>query len=184
MGSCAHVNLLRRAPTVGRGNVPGVAWHRRRRLSSTRHRRGPVGHRPHCSPCRRLSRGPMARPSLAGRPSSRTPRSRRLLRPGAVMLRLATGAVWSEGPVWLPQDGSVLWSDIPNDRLLRWHAATVACRCSWSPPSSRTATRSTTTGRSSPAPMATGESSASRSTARSRRSSSATRASGSTPRTT
>jgi len=34
--------------------------------------------------------------------------------------RLCTGAVWSEGPVWLPQDGSVLWSDIPNNRILRW----------------------------------------------------------------
>jgi gluconolactonase len=44
-----------------------------------------------------------------------------LLRPGAVLHRLATGAIWSEGPVWLPQDGSVMWSDIPNDRLLRWH---------------------------------------------------------------
>jgi len=33
---------------------------------------------------------------------------------------LCTGAVWSEGPVWLPQDGSVLWSDIPNNRMLRW----------------------------------------------------------------
>lgn len=45
-----------------------------------------------------------------------------LLRPGAVMRRLATGCVWAEGPVWLPGDGSVLWSDIPNDRVLRWHA--------------------------------------------------------------
>jgi gluconolactonase len=44
-----------------------------------------------------------------------------LLRPGAVMRRLVSGCVWAEGPVWLPQDGSVLWSDIPNDRLLRWH---------------------------------------------------------------
>ncbi len=44
-----------------------------------------------------------------------------LLRPAAVMHRLATGAVWAEGPVWLPADGSVLWSDIPNDRVLRWH---------------------------------------------------------------
>ena len=44
-----------------------------------------------------------------------------LLRPGAVLHRLATGAIWSEGPVWLPQDGSLLWSDIPNDRVLRWY---------------------------------------------------------------
>ncbi len=44
-----------------------------------------------------------------------------LLKPGAVLCRLATGCVWAEGPVWLPEDGSVLWSDIPNDRVLRWH---------------------------------------------------------------
>lgn len=37
--------------------------------------------------------------------------------------RLCTGAVWSEGPVWMREDGSVLWSDIPNDRMLRWHPA-------------------------------------------------------------
>lgn len=36
--------------------------------------------------------------------------------------RLCTGAVWNEGPVWMREDGSVLWSDIPNNRLLRWHA--------------------------------------------------------------
>jgi gluconolactonase len=35
--------------------------------------------------------------------------------------RLATGATWSEGPVWMHEDGSVLWSDIPADRMLRWH---------------------------------------------------------------
>ena len=34
--------------------------------------------------------------------------------------QLATGARWSEGPVWLREDASVLWSDIPNDRILRW----------------------------------------------------------------
>src|SRR5206468_11867768 len=44
-----------------------------------------------------------------------------LLRSSAVLRRLATGTLWAEGPVWLPEDGSVLWSDIPNDRLLRWH---------------------------------------------------------------
>lgn len=36
------------------------------------------------------------------------------------LVRLCTGAVWSEGPVWLHEDNSVLWSDIPNNRILRW----------------------------------------------------------------
>jgi len=36
--------------------------------------------------------------------------------------RLCTGAIWSEGPVWLAEDDSVLWSDIPNNRMLRWSA--------------------------------------------------------------
>jgi gluconolactonase len=34
--------------------------------------------------------------------------------------KLCTGAVWSEGPVWMSEDDSVLWSDIPNNRMLRW----------------------------------------------------------------
>ena len=41
---------------------------------------------------------------------------------GETLERLATGALWSEGPVWMAEDGSVLWSDIPNDRMLRWHS--------------------------------------------------------------
>jgi gluconolactonase len=38
------------------------------------------------------------------------------------LTRLCTGAAWSEGPVWMKEDQSVLWSDIPNNRILRWHA--------------------------------------------------------------
>ena len=38
----------------------------------------------------------------------------------ATLEKLCTGAVWSEGPVWLAHDNSVLWSDIPNNRMLRW----------------------------------------------------------------
>jgi gluconolactonase len=34
--------------------------------------------------------------------------------------KLCTGAIWSEGPVWMAEDQSVLWSDIPNNRILRW----------------------------------------------------------------
>ena len=37
--------------------------------------------------------------------------------------RLCTGAAWSEGPVWMKEDASLLWSDIPNNRMLRWSAA-------------------------------------------------------------
>lgn len=33
---------------------------------------------------------------------------------------LCSGAVWSEGPVWMREDGCVLWSDIPRNRMLRW----------------------------------------------------------------
>lgn len=37
---------------------------------------------------------------------------------------LCTGAQWSEGPVWLPLTGELLWSDIPNNRMLAWSAHT------------------------------------------------------------
>jgi gluconolactonase len=33
---------------------------------------------------------------------------------------LCSGARWSEGPVWMSEDDSLLWSDIPNNRMLRW----------------------------------------------------------------
>lgn len=34
--------------------------------------------------------------------------------------RLWTGGRWTEGPVFLPATRMLLWSDIPNDRMLRW----------------------------------------------------------------
>ncbi len=34
--------------------------------------------------------------------------------------RLWTGSRWGEGPVWFGDGRYLLWSDIPNDRMLRW----------------------------------------------------------------
>jgi len=34
--------------------------------------------------------------------------------------RLWTGTRWAEGPVWCAAGRYLLWSDIPNDRILRW----------------------------------------------------------------
>jgi gluconolactonase len=42
----------------------------------------------------------------------------------AAVERLHTGARWGEGPVWVGDGRYLLWSDIPNDRVLRWHETT------------------------------------------------------------
>ncbi len=46
--------------------------------------------------------------------------------PLASVERLATGCRWSEGPVWFGDGRYVLWSDIPNDRILKWEEETGA----------------------------------------------------------
>lgn len=35
--------------------------------------------------------------------------------------QLATGFVWTEGPVWFGDHQCLLFSDIPNRRIMRWH---------------------------------------------------------------
>lgn len=42
---------------------------------------------------------------------------------GSQLEKLCTGAIWSEGPVWIPREQALIWSDIPNNRMLRWSAA-------------------------------------------------------------
>jgi gluconolactonase len=38
----------------------------------------------------------------------------------AAIERLYTGCRWAEGPVWFGDGRYLLWSDIPNNRMLRW----------------------------------------------------------------
>ncbi|WP_152361044.1 SMP-30/gluconolactonase/LRE family protein [Microlunatus speluncae] len=45
-----------------------------------------------------------------------------LIDPDTVVERLWTGAIWSEGPVWIPDLRAVRWSDIHNNRILQFHA--------------------------------------------------------------
>ncbi len=51
------------------------------------------------------------------------PRFDRLIVHGERLTKLWSGAVWAEGPVYFSEGDYVLWSDIPNDRLMRWSAA-------------------------------------------------------------
>jgi gluconolactonase len=43
-----------------------------------------------------------------------------LRQPNSAIQRLWTGALWSEGPAWNAQGRYLVWSDIPNNRQLRW----------------------------------------------------------------
>lgn len=45
-----------------------------------------------------------------------------LLAPDASLERLYTGTEWAEGPVWLPEPRALRWSDIPNNRIMQYHA--------------------------------------------------------------
>jgi gluconolactonase len=48
------------------------------------------------------------------------PRFAALINPSAGLERLATGCRWAEGPAYFPAGRYLVWSDIPNDRMLRW----------------------------------------------------------------
>ncbi len=44
----------------------------------------------------------------------------------AAVERIATGCRWAEGPVWFGDGRYLLWSDIPNNRMLKWEEETGA----------------------------------------------------------
>ena len=49
------------------------------------------------------------------------PRLLNVAQGAGALQRLCGGAAWGEGPVWLRETGELLWSDIPNNRMLAWH---------------------------------------------------------------
>ena len=48
------------------------------------------------------------------------PGFRRLALPYVHVEKLYTGCRWAEGPAWFAAGRYLVWSDIPNDRVLRW----------------------------------------------------------------
>ena len=53
-------------------------------------------------------------------------RFRRYHLPLSAVERLYTGCRWAEGPVWFGDGRYLLWSDIPNNRILKWEEETGA----------------------------------------------------------
>ncbi|WP_170604288.1 SMP-30/gluconolactonase/LRE family protein [Ruegeria arenilitoris] len=52
------------------------------------------------------------------------PRFEKYKLPLAGVERLAVGCRWCEGPVWFGDGRYLLWSDIPNNRIMRWDEVT------------------------------------------------------------
>jgi gluconolactonase len=81
-----------------------------------------------------LASATVAPPVLAGwQPSERypdpsieilDPKFERLRIFSAGVERIATGMRWCEGPVWFGDGRYLLWSDIPNNRIMRWEEET------------------------------------------------------------
>jgi gluconolactonase len=63
---------------------------------------------------------------MTGQPVTRAAydeRFERLVPADARVEQLAGGAIWAEGPVYLPDEDALVWSDVRRDRVLRWSPA-------------------------------------------------------------
>ena len=52
--------------------------------------------------------------------STRDPRFTEVVGPDVEFERIATGCIFTEGPLWRPTEQYLLWSDMPGDHLRRW----------------------------------------------------------------
>ena len=64
---------------------------------------------------------PASQAPAAGRIVRADARIDALLASDAAVEELAAGFVWSEGPVWIRDGGYLLFSDVPANRMYRWH---------------------------------------------------------------
>ena len=93
--------------------------------------------------------------------------------------QVATGMRWAEGPAYFPEGGYLLFSDIPNNRIMKFNEKTGQTTVYRSMPTTPTATPGIARAASSPASIRSpGASPAPRRTARSRCSPTISRASG------
>jgi gluconolactonase len=56
------------------------------------------------------------------------PRFASCIDPSTELKRLWAGGLWTEGPAWLERSGELIWSDIPNNRMLAWAASDGSVR--------------------------------------------------------
>jgi gluconolactonase len=52
------------------------------------------------------------------------PRAQRSIDPRADLMRLTEGGIWAEGPVYLPDEAAVMYSDVRMDRAMLWSEST------------------------------------------------------------
>ena len=68
----------------------------------------------------------MSSPDLSGSPfETLDPRFDAITHHAVKLERLGTGCRWAEGPAYFPAGRYLVWSDIPNDRMLRWDETTA-----------------------------------------------------------
>jgi gluconolactonase len=58
----------------------------------------------------------------------RDPRFERLVPADAVLRRLYDGTIWAEGPVYVPDEDALIWSDVRGNRVLHWDGRTGTVR--------------------------------------------------------
>ena len=89
-----------------------------------------------------------------------------LAQPNAAIQRLYTGVLWAEGPAWSAQGRYLVWSDIPNNRQMRWSEDDGRVSVFRTPSNNSNGTRLTSRAGSSPASISHAASCATSTTAR------------------